>query len=114
MNRPKERCEEIVSIIIKSEPAFFKELNTKTLAKMYGIHRIYLSKTFKQYQKMNLNTYIKRLRIMKSSLLLMENKNLKIVDISYYFGWPRPECFIEDFKKFFGVTPGKFRDLVQI
>ena len=60
MKIPEKRCEEIVDHLIKSEPILFKELNTKTLAKMFGVHRSYLSRTFKKYQGINLNEYIKR------------------------------------------------------
>jgi YesN/AraC family two-component response regulator len=61
MNKAKERCEEIVSIIIKSEPDAFKELNIKTLAKSFGIKYHYLSDTFKKYIGVNLSEYITRL-----------------------------------------------------
>jgi AraC-like DNA-binding protein len=51
MNKPGKRCEEIVKFIIKSEAVVFKELNTKTLAKMYGVNRSYLSRTFKKFTR---------------------------------------------------------------
>ena len=111
--KPKKRCEEIVNFLIKSEPTVFKELNTKRLAKMYCVNRSYLSRTFKKYQEENLNEYIKRLRILKSALLLIETRHLKIGDIAEYFGWERSDCFIKAFKKFFGISPGKFRNLMQ-
>ena len=113
MNKPQERCEEIVNQIIKSEPGVFKDLNTKTLAKQYGVHRSYLSRTFKKYQGLNLDEYIKRLRMIKSALILIENRHLKVWQIADLFGWDRPDGFTNAFKRFFGISPGKFRDLMQ-
>lgn len=113
MNKPQKRTEEVVDFLIQCEPTVFKELNTKTLAKIYGVNRSYLSKTFKKYQGENLNEYIKRLKLLKSALQLMEKRHLKVWQIAVSLGWNSPEYFIKAFKKFIGITPGKFKNLMQ-
>jgi AraC-like DNA-binding protein len=113
MNKPQKRCEDICHNLIRSEPGVFKGLNIKRLAKIYCVSCSYLSRTFKNYKGVNLKEYINRLRLTKSALMLMENRHLKVWQISDYFGWDCTYSFIKSFRKFYGVTPGKFRDLVQ-
>ncbi len=105
MNKPQKKSEDIVNNLIKSEPGVFKDLNTKRMAKIYGVNRSYLSRTFKKNHGENLNEFIKRLRIIKSALILIENRNLKIGDIAEYFGWERSDRFIKAFKNFSGYLP---------
>ena len=113
MNKPQKRCEEIVKFIIKSKADVFKELNIKTLAENYGLNRSYLSRTFKKYKGLNLSEYITRLRMIKSALMLIEKRHLKVWQIADLFGWDRPDVFIKAFKRFIGISPGKFRNLIS-
>ena len=108
LTKPQKRCEDIVDFLIKSDSAI-RELNIKTLAKMYGLNRTYLARTFKKYQGKDLGDYINLLKLLKSSLLLIEKPYLKIWEIAEFFGWNRSDKFIKAFKKFSGVTPGYFR-----
>ena len=41
----------------------------------------------------------------------MEMRNLKVSEIAGYSGWGSTNYFIEAFKKFYGITPGKFKKL---
>jgi AraC family transcriptional regulator len=113
MNKAQKRIEDIVKFIIKSEANVFKELNIKTFAEKYGLNIFYLSRTFKKYKGVNFSEYITRLRMIKSALMLIEKRHLKICEISDLFGWERPDGFINAFKRFFGISPGKFKNLMQ-
>ncbi len=112
MNTPQNRCEEVVKFIIECEPNVFKELNVKTLARKYGVDRCHLSRSFKKYKGIYLSEYITRLRMIKSAFMLMENRNTKIWQIAHLFGWNHKSTFVNAFKKFFGISPGKFRKLI--
>ena len=113
MNKPQERCEKIVEQIIKSKAGDFKELNTKTFAIQFGLTPLYLSGTFKKNKGANLHEYIWRLKMTNSALFLRENKHLKVCQIAELFGWDRSNAFINAFKRFFGISPGKFRNLMK-
>jgi two-component system response regulator YesN len=113
MTKPQERCEEIVEQIIKSKSGVFKELNIKTLAIQFRVSSKYLSETFKKYKGANLHEYIWRLKMTKSALFLRENKHLKVYQIAELFGWDRSDAFINAFKRFFGIPPGRFRNLIR-
>jgi len=104
---PKKRCDDICDFLIKSGSAY-KELNIKTLAAKYGLHRSYLVRTFKEYTGKDLHAYMNRLKMLKASVLLICKPNLRIWQIEEYLGW-RTGSFSISFKKFFGVNPGYFR-----
>jgi AraC-like DNA-binding protein len=113
MNKPQKRCEEIVNYLIKSDHTVFKDLNIKKLASLFGVNRSFLSRTFKKYQGVPLNEFIKRLKLLKSALLMSEKSFLTVYEVAEKFGFNRSDYFIKSFKKIFGMTPGKFKDFIQ-
>jgi AraC-like DNA-binding protein len=48
MARHEKMCEDIITIILDCERKILKELNCKTMAKIYGKDRSYLSRIFKE------------------------------------------------------------------
>ncbi|UCH98442.1 MAG: hypothetical protein JSV88_16795 [Candidatus Aminicenantes bacterium] len=44
---------------------------------------------------------------------MMEKRHLKVWQIAEYFGFEKSEDFIKSFKKFLGMTPGKFKNLTK-
>lgn len=114
MNKPQERCEDIVKYIIKSDPGVFKDLNTKKLASMFDVNRSYLSRTFKKFQGVKLEEWLKRIKMLKIAFLILEKKQLKINQIAKEFGYESKNYFIKDFKKFFLTSPGKFKKFLEL
>lgn len=112
MNKPQKMSEKIVNYLIKSDNTVFKDLNTTKLASMFDVNRSYLSRTFKECLGISLKRYITRLKILKSALLMMES-NLTVNEVAEKFGFERSDYFITAFKKFFGMTPGKFKNLIK-
>ena len=70
----------------------------------------YLSKIFKTEMKCNYNTYLNKIRIEKSKILLLNN-NISLIEISSKVGFDDQSYFSKVFKKVTGITPGKFRQL---
>jgi YesN/AraC family two-component response regulator len=112
-NKPKKLCEEIVHLIIKSDHTILKDLTCGKLSSMFNVNRSYLSKIFKECQGEYLNEYIYRLKMVNIALLMFEKPHLEVRQIAGYYGWERPDHFINSFKKFFGFTPGKFLKFIR-
>ena len=68
----------------------------------------YICREFKKYYGITLSEYLIKAKIIHSSTLLM-NKNLSIIDIAYRLGFSTQSSFIKSFKRYFNVSPGKFR-----
>ena len=47
---------------------------------------------------------------MKYALALLNNPNLKIIDISYMLGYNNCSFFSKTFKKIFGISPKEYRN----
>lgn len=68
----------------------------------------YICREFKKYYGVTLSEYLIKAKIIHSSNLLM-NKNLSIINIAYMLGFSTQSSFIKSFKRYFNVSPGKFR-----
>ena len=85
-------------------------LNVAMVADHFNKSRFYLSSQFKEQTGENLKDVISGYRIQKAKGLL-QNSELSIVQISERVGFVDSNTFIRVFKKFEGITPGKYREL---
>ncbi len=70
----------------------------------------YLSKLFKEQTGETLPDYINKTKIAKVKYYLLET-NLSILDIADKVGYSNSNVLIRTFKKYEGVTPGKFKEM---
>lgn len=85
------------------------QLNVSEIADHLGVSIAFLSKVFKKYHNMNISDYISRYRVQESKKMLLEKVSInEIVDLC---GFGSLRTYMRVFKKFEGVTPGKYRVL---
>ena len=82
-----------------------------TIADEFNMNAAYMSRFFKEQQGETLLDYIHKVRITESKCLL-EDQNLNIGTIAEKVGYNNSNVFILAFKKYEGVTPGKYRKMV--
>jgi two-component system response regulator YesN len=85
-----------------------EELSLNTLSGIVFLSPKYLSSMFVQVTGINLNKYIKNVRMNKAQELLLKT-NMKISDICQETGYSNVSYFCKSFKEDFGVTPDKYR-----
>ncbi len=102
-------CEDIVEYIISRDYRVFKELTVERLALKFSVNRSYLSRIFKECRGESLGEYIKRMKLIKGALLLLERRDLTVEQVAAVIGYGRVDYFHISFKEFFAVSPGKFR-----
>lgn len=88
------------------------DLSLKTLAEMFNISAGYLSTLFKKETGTTLTDYVNRQRI-EHAILLLNATNLQIQTIASYCGIHDLNYFTRIFKRFKGMTPKKYRELIQ-
>lgn len=88
---------------------YSEELGAQQLADMVYLAPSYLSSLFKKETGQNLSKYIKQYRMEKAKEML-EDTNMKIVNISEKVGYPNVSYFCQSFREYYGVSPQKFRD----
>lgn len=86
-------------------------LSISTLADKFNINPIYLSKAFKNQVGEGLLDYINTVRINTSKALLAENYEITLEQVALKSGYSNVRTFIRYFKKFEGITPGKFKEM---
>lgn len=69
----------------------------------------YLSRIFKEETGENISYYINKTRVERAKALLM-SREIPLVDVAVLSGFEDQSYFNKVFKKFCGMTPGKFRE----
>jgi AraC-like DNA-binding protein len=83
------------------------DLSLNTIADAVNINSAYLSKLFKDETNENVTEYIGKLRIQKAKKLL-DNTYISVKEVGYSVGFNSIQTFIRTFKRYEGITPGKY------
>lgn len=84
------------------------DLSVTMIADRFGVNVPYLSSFFKSQTGEGLLEYIQKLRVDKAKAI-MSNSEIAIKEVSMMVGYANPDTFIRLFKKYEGVTPGKYK-----
>ncbi|MDQ6419875.1 helix-turn-helix domain-containing protein [Paenibacillus sp. LHD-117] len=88
------------------------ELSLTTIADHIGLNPSYLSTFYKKQSGHNVTEYITALR-MKEAKALLSDSDLTVTQIALKVGFASDIGLIRVFKKAEGVTPGKYREILQ-
>ncbi len=87
------------------------DLSLQTVASNLGITANYLSTLFGKEEGESFNKYLQKIRLNKSSELLMTSTNT-IQEIAFQCGFEDANYFSKCFKKVMGMTPKQYRQLL--
>ncbi len=88
-------------------------LSVSSVASEFTLNPVYLSRFFKEQTGEGLLNTINKIRMEKAKAFL-HDINYTIKDISEMVGFLNSTIFIRTFKKYEGITPGKYRELCNI
>lgn len=106
-NKDNDFVIEIEEFILKN--VYKNELSVGQIAYEFNIDMSILSKKFKKEKGINISDYIHELRIKKAKELLA-NDSYRIREIAEECGYLNADTFIRVFKRYEGITPGKYRE----
>lgn len=86
------------------------DLNVNYIGRHFALTPTYLAKLFKEQSGVALLDFLNQVRINSSKIELLQNPDLSILEIAEQNGFTNQNTYIRLFKKFEGITPGKFRD----
>lgn len=89
-----------------------EDLSLKTLSEMFNISSGYLSTLFKKETDMTLTDYVNKKRV-EHAVLLLNTTGLKIQTVASCCGINDINYFTRIFKKFMGMTPRDYRELIS-
>lgn len=85
-------------------------LNVNLLADKLNISAAYFGKLFTEFTGLRTLDYILKVRMEKAKDLLLSERDKDIAQIAVEVGYNNSTYFTTAFKKFYGVTPSRFRD----
>ncbi|MCP4219421.1 MAG: helix-turn-helix transcriptional regulator [bacterium] len=103
--------ERVIKFIMPLEDVKFGMLSVSFLAKRFGMERSKFSRVFKKEMGVTPEEFLNRIKMTRCHLLLMSGRNITIKRISETFGFCTTDYFIKKFKEYYGVVPGKFKEL---
>lgn len=84
------------------------DITSDDIAKIAYSSKFHFLRLFNMLTGMTLGDYIRQRRLSLAAKDIMSS-NMKIVDISYKYGYETPEAFSKAFKKLHGISPSKAR-----
>lgn len=94
------------------EDNIFQSISLEDIANELTVNPSYLSSLFKKETNFTVSQYINFKKIEESKYFLIHT-DLPILEISILFNYCNQSYYTALFKKFYGITPGKFRNLNQ-
>lgn len=80
----------------------------KYLSEQLGVHPVHISRATPKYFSVTLGEYIRQLKI-KRALPLLLNSDQLLTEVAYEAGFADQSHFNYTFRRYFGITPGRFR-----
>ena len=105
----KQKIQQAVSYIKEN---YDKDLNMAVVSNYISMNYSLFSYVFKQYTGNNFVNYLKEIRIQEAKRLL-EETDMKVVDISGKVGYENEKHFMKTFKASCGVSPTEYRKNMQ-
>ena len=84
-------------------------INLNQICQDLGYNPCYISRIFKKYENENIKSYMEKRR-MDAAKEMLANVRIKIFQVAQQCGYASEAYFIKAFKKYYGMTPGQFRN----
>jgi YesN/AraC family two-component response regulator len=89
----------------------FSELTVCTLAYSFNIDRYKLLRQFKNRTNMTLEDFLFKEKMARAAFLLHANSDITVKEVSKKVGYSTSDYFIRKFKQYYGIVPGKYKEL---
>lgn len=90
---------------------YMKKISLMDIAEYVYISPSYLSKLFKEELKYNFNSYLNKVRVDISKKLLKDYR-ISLINIALTCGFEDQSYFSKVFKRFTGMSPGRYRESI--
>lgn len=105
----KDITEKIIIYIMSCSLKELSQLTQYQIAETFDINKSYLSVKFKRDTNMTVYNFIEFEKFIRARVLLLINSDMTIEEISRIVGLEKTAHFSAKFKRYYFVTPGKYR-----
>lgn len=109
----KSLSDRVVEFVLSRDIDQLAVLTVESIALNLDINRSHLSRTFKSEKDFTLEEFVFKTKIISAASMLKEQPDITIKEIARRMGFCRCDYFIRIFKRYFGTTPAKYRELIK-
>ena len=113
LKKKKNISDRVVEFVLNCSPDDFQNLTVTKIASTFHVNRCYLSRKFKSDKAFTLCEFLIREKLSRSVVLLRENDQITIQDLSIKMGFSNTNYFIQIFKNYYGAPPGRYRQYIS-
>ena len=106
----REVCHQVLQHVMTAPDEEFAEFSVGTLAHSFNIDRFKLSRQFKRQINMTLEHFLFKEKMARAAFMLKAYRNIPIKEIAVRIGFSTCDYFIQKFREYYGVVPGKYRE----
>jgi AraC-like DNA-binding protein len=103
----------VVEFVLNCSIDQFQNLTVSKLAKIFNVHRCYLSRKFKNDKEFTICEFLVREKLFRAVDLLKSDDELTIRELSEKMGFSNSNYFIRIFRRHFGISPGQYREYIN-
>ena len=100
-----------VNIILTCKNAEIATLTGVKIAGILDANASYLLRKFKKDQNISLPSFILREKMHRAAFILESDNKIPIEELASRLGFPKTRRFIEEFSRYFAITPIRYREL---
>lgn len=103
-------CNLAMEFVLTRESEELSHLSVAQIARELNVSRSYLARIFKKERNFSLKEYLLREKMIRSALLLLKEPQLTVKELAKKIGFLDTGYFAHLFKKYFGISPGRYRE----
>ncbi|MCU0289837.1 MAG: helix-turn-helix transcriptional regulator [Acidobacteria bacterium] len=107
--KKKNISDEAIEFVLRCKNEELGKLSVSELARTFNVSESFLSRKFRSDKCFTLGKFIFRERMFRSAQLLMGNRKITIKALADIMGFSDYDYFIRTFKKYYGVSPSRYR-----
>jgi AraC-like DNA-binding protein len=100
----------VLEYVMKATDEEFAGFSVGVLAHYFNIDRFKLLSLFKRHTNMTLEHFLLKEKMDRAAYMLKTYHNIPIKQIAERIGFCTYDYFIQKFKEYYGVLPGKYRE----
>ncbi|PJI08082.1 MULTISPECIES: AraC family transcriptional regulator [Clostridium] len=106
----KEYLRRIYKVQDYLEAHLHDSISLEELSNVAGFSKFHFHRIFKAIVNESLSQYVNRLKLEKSTQMLIHRKDMTVTDIAYHFGFTDSAVFSRSFKNHFDISPTCYRN----
>lgn len=106
-------ADRVIEFVLSRSDTELAALTVANIAIQLGCNRSHMSRAFKNEKSFTVEEFVFKIKIIRAAAMIKEDPSLTIKHVAGHMGFCRTDYFIRIFKKYFGTTPSKYRELLR-